>query len=241
MSPSQLLNIRDLTIAYHEAGGPVFTTGRVSLSVGASEVVGLQGSSGSGKTSLALAVLGVLPPGGRVESGRIEFKGVNLLELQEKELRTIRGKQIALVFQEPLAALNPLLTVAAQVSEGLRAHASLGRGESRRRAWSLLEEVGLERPGSLLDQYPHQLSGGQRQRVLIAAALTGDPELLICDEPTAALDHPHQLRVLDLLASLRERRRLSILLISHNTRALDYLADRRVQMPAGNGERPQTP
>ncbi len=233
-----LLNIRDLTIAYREAKGSEFLTGRVSLGLDRAEVVGLQGPSGSGKTSLALAVLGILPPRARVRSGRIEFKGVDLLGLPEKSLRAVRGRHIALVFQEPLAALDPLMTVGSQVCEGLRAHSRLNRSEVRERSLALLDEVGLSQPKLLMERYPHQLSGGQRQRVLIASALVAGPELLLCDEPTASLDHPHQLKVLDLLAGLRERRRLSILLISHDTRIINYLADRSVQMPVDNGMGP---
>ncbi len=236
-----LLNIQDLTIAYRQADGSAFTTGSVSLDVGTAEIVGLEGPSGSGKTSLALAVLRILPPHAVVRSGRIEFKGVDLLGLPEKSLRTIRGRRIALVFQEPLAALNPLTTVGSQVCEGLRAHTLLNRTEARQRAAALLTEVGLDASQDIMGYYPHQLSGGQRQRVLIASALAGDPDLLLCDEPTASLDHPHQLKVLDLLAGLRERRRLSILLISHNIRVIDHLADRSVRMPFGNGDRSVRP
>lgn len=241
MNEAGLLNIEDLTITYREADGSWFTTGSVSLAVGAAEIVGLQGPSGSGKTSLALAVLRILPPHAGVGSGRIEFKGVDLLELPEKSLRGIRGRQIALVFQEPLAALNPLMTVGSQVCEGLRAHTALNRTEARDRTVGLLTEVGLDGPRELMGHYPHQLSGGQRQRVLLASALAGDPELLLCDEPTASLDHPHQLKVLDLLAGLRERRRLSILLISHNIQVVDYLADRCVRMSVDNSERSANP
>lgn len=231
MEDPNLLTISDLRISYPSVEGPTFSTGSISLEVGASEIVGLQGPSGSGKTSLALAVLGILPPHARILSGRVDFKGLSLLEQTERTLRTIRGRRIGLVFQEPLAALNPLLTVGDQVSEALRAHDTLGRADARRHAAALLAEVGLERPETLQDRYPHQLSGGQRQRVLIAAALSGGPELLLCDEPTAALDHPHQLKVLDLLADLRCRRRLSILLIPHSSRVVEYLADRSLRMP----------
>ncbi len=235
MNESELLSIRDLTIAYRQREGSEIATAPVSLTVGASQIVGLQGPSGSGKTSLALAILGVLPPNARVRSGRIRFKGLNLPELTEQELRRIRGRQIALVFQEPLAALNPLLTIGAQVREGLRAHQALDRVTTHERMLALLDEVGLDDSSSLCERYPHQISGGQRQRVLIASALAGDPDLLVCDEPTAALDQPHQLKVLDLLADLRLRRQLSILLISHNRRVVDYLADRCVQMLRANG------
>jgi ABC-type microcin C transport system duplicated ATPase subunit YejF len=236
VNEAHLLNIQDLTIAYRQGDGSELSTGSASLAVDTAEIVGLEGPSGSGKTSLALAVLRILPPHARVRSGRIEFRGIDLLELPESSLRTIRGCRIALVFQEPLAALNPLMTVGAQVCEGLRAHAILNRSQARERAASLLHEVGLDGARELMGHYPHQLSGGQRQRVLIASALAGDPELLLCDEPTASLDDPHQLRVLELLAGLRQHRKLSILLISHNTRVIDYLADRRVRMPLHNGE-----
>ena len=221
-----MLSVTDLTVVYRTEGVVKPVLNQISLSIDKAEIVGLVGPSGSGKTTLALCLLGLLPPVAEIVSGQVIFRGCNLHNADEKTLKSIRGKEIGAVFQEPGAVLNPVMRIDSQLCEGMRWHLGLTRAESRERAEQLLNEVGIPDPAGCLISYPHQLSGGMQQRVLIAAAIACQPKLLICDEPTSALDIIVQNRVLDLLKQLQENDKFSILLISHDLSAIERISER---------------
>ncbi len=229
-----LLAIERLGVGFAHPGGPVEVLRDVSIEVHDGEILALVGESGSGKTLTALAILGLLPPGGRILGGCIHLAGAgDLLALGEKQRRQLRGRRIAMIFQDPMSALNPVFSVGFQVAESLRLHRRL----SRRRCWAearrLLELVALPDPERRLRSYPHQLSGGQLQRVSIAMALASGPDLLLADEPTTALDVTIQAQVIELLADLRRRLGLTVLLITHDLGVVAECADRVAVMYAG--------
>ncbi len=211
-----LLDIQALTTRLETDTGPIRPVSQVTLHLDAGETLAVVGESGSGKSMLAFSIVRLLPPSGRIEAGAILWKGKDLCRMTHEELRRIRGKEIALVFQESGAALNPVRTIGDQLAEPLRTHLSLSRRQARERAVELLAEVRIQDPAQRVKDYPHQLSGGMKQRVLIAMAIACDPELVIADEPTTALDATLQARILELLAGLKERRNLSMLLITHD-------------------------
>lgn len=227
------LDIRRLRTTLHTPQGPVRAVSEVSLTLSGGECVGLVGESGSGKSMLAFSIIRLLPARGRIESGAILWKGLDLTKMAPNELRRVRGREIAMVFQEPASALNPVLTIGTQIMEPLRAHLGLSKKLARKRAEELLAEVQIDRPQQRLDDYPHQLSGGMKQRVVIAMAIACDPDLMIADEPTTALDATLQAKILELLAQLRQTRNLSLLLITHDLSVLKDHADRVAVMYAG--------
>ncbi|GAB4357605.1 MAG: ABC transporter ATP-binding protein [Kiloniellaceae bacterium] len=206
-----LLSLRNLAVRI----GPAPILEAVSFDIAAGASLGIVGESGCGKSMTALAIMGLLPEGARA-TGEIVFEGRNLLALPEAELCKVRGRRLAMVFQEPMTALNPVKTIGFQVAEGLRWHLGLARGDAEARALRLLDRVGLPQPRFSPDLYPHQLSGGQRQRVVIAIALACEPALLIADEPTTALDVTSQAAILDLLAEVAGDAGLALLLITHD-------------------------
>ena len=224
------LEIKDLAIDFG-AWRPAVES--VSLTVEPGEIVALVGESGSGKSMTARAVLGLLPAHSAV-SGEIAFEGENLLSLSERELNRVRGRRIAMVFQEPQTSLNPVRTIGWQIAQVLRAHGRVNRAQARRRALELLAQVEIPEPDLRLDQYPHQLSGGQKQRVVLALALANDPAVLLADEPTTALDVTVQREILSLLRRLRDRTGMSIVMITHNMGVVAELADRIVVLHQGN-------
>ena len=228
-----LLETRGLTTRLETDTGAIRPVSDVTLRIHAGETLAVVGESGSGKSMLAFSLMRLLPPGGRIERGSILWKGQNLLEMSNEQIRRVRGKQIALVFQESGAALNPVRTIGDQIAEPLRAHLGLSRSAARARAVELLAEVRIPEPGERAKDYPHQLSGGMKQRVLIAMAIACDPELVIADEPTTALDATLQARILELLARLKADRRLSLLLITHDLALVRQNADRVAVMYAG--------
>jgi len=197
------------------------------------ELLGVVGESGCGKTMAALSVMGLLPPPGRVTAGRVLLAGEELTSLSEGEMRRRRGSRVAMVFQEPMSALNPVFTVGFQVAEAVRAHRDLSRAEAKSEAVELLRRVSLPDPGRRARAYPHELSGGQRQRVMIAIALAGGPEVLLADEPTTALDVTVQAEILELLDGLRRDLGLAVLLITHDLAVVGQTCDRVVVMYAG--------
>jgi peptide/nickel transport system ATP-binding protein len=211
-----LLAIRDLAVAFPTEGGAVRALDGVSFEVPRGKTVGLVGESGSGKSVTSLAIMGLLARPPALVSGSIQFAGRELTTLSERSLRDVRGKQIGMIFQEPMTSLNPVFTVGFQLIEAVRAHRRMSRKEARSRAIGLLERVGIPAPSERIDAYPHQLSGGMRQRVMIAIALAGEPELLVADEPTTALDVTIQAQILDLLAGLQHELGMSVLLITHD-------------------------
>jgi peptide/nickel transport system ATP-binding protein len=230
---SPLLEIRDLHVHFHLPSGRLRAVGGVNLTLSPGETLGLVGESGCGKTVTAMSILRLIPcPPGEV-TGEILFAGEDVLRLPEARLRAIRGDRIAMVFQEPMTALNPVLTIGEQVMEVLRLHRGLSHQEAVREAAQALTRVGLPEAESRLKQYPHQLSGGLRQRAMIAMALACDPELLIADEPTTALDVTIQAQILALLDRLQAELGLAILFITHNLGIVAQTADRVAVMYAG--------
>jgi peptide/nickel transport system ATP-binding protein len=230
MNPN-VLEVDGLTIGL--SGVPGAVVDDVSFRVGRAETVAVVGESGCGKSLTALALLRLLEPPLSIRSGAIRFDGLDLARASERELRGVRGRRIAMVFQEPMTALNPVLTVGEQILEVLELHAGLSGRAARERATELLREVKLPDPERQLDEYPHRFSGGMRQRVLIAMALAGEPELLIADEPTTALDVTVQAQVLDLLRDLRRKRGMALLLITHDLGLVAEMASRVLVMYAG--------
>ena len=228
-----LLEVADLAVAYDTGGARVWATRDVTLDVDGGEAVGLLGESGCGKSTLLLAILGLLPSAARVVRGSIRLRGRELLGLPSSELRRVRGAEIAIVFQDPALALNPVRRVGAQVAEVVRAHRAQSRRRCRADAVAALAEVGLAEPARIYDAYPHELSGGQRQRVVLAQSLACRPALLLADEPTASLDSTTRAEMLALLASLQARLGLAVLMASHDLGALSALARRVLVMYAG--------
>ena len=221
--PPALLEVENLTIAF----GKRTVVDGISFTIAAGQTLGLVGESGSGKSATSLALLRLLPPGATL-TGRIAFNGADLLTLPEPAMRSLRGRTLSMIFQEPMTALNPVMRIGAQIAEALLAHAPRTSGpESRRRVVAALEEVGLPDPETRLRDYPHQFSGGQRQRILIAMALINRPALLIADEPTTALDVTVQAQILALLAGLRRTHSLAMLFISHDLAVVAQAADGR--------------
>ena len=227
-----LLQVDGLEVVLDTPNGPARAVRGVGFALERGETLGIVGESGCGKTMTALALMGLLPEGARV-GGRIRFDGADLLAGTEDDWCAIRGNRIAMVFQEPMSSLNPLHTVGRQIAESLVLHRGLGRGGARREARRLLELVGIEDAGRRLDQYPHQLSGGQRQRVMIAMALANEPDLLIADEPTTALDVTIQKQILDLIGALVRELGMGLVLISHDLAVIANTVDRIMVMYGG--------
>jgi peptide/nickel transport system permease protein len=228
-----LLSVEGLKVAFPGAAGPVPVIDDVSFDVDAGEVVGLMGESGCGKTVTAMSLLGLLPGSGVITGGRIVFDGRDLTRLPTSALRRIRGKEIALISQEPMASLNPVYRVGWQIMLRLRVHHGMSRGAANARMLELLRQVHLPDPQTVARRFPHELSGGMAQRVAIARALAGDPKLLIADEPTTALDVTIQAEILELLRELQRQRRMAILLVTHDWGVIADLCDRAVVMYAG--------
>jgi microcin C transport system ATP-binding protein len=231
---TSLLSVRDLSVAFRESGRDTLAVDRISFDILPGETVALVGESGSGKSVSALSVLKLLPyPSAHHPSGKILFKGKDLIAASEDEMRAVRGDDITMVFQEPMTSLNPLHTIEQQVGEILQLHRRLSEAEARRRTLELLALVGIRDAESRLGAYPHQLSGGQRQRVMIAMALANEPELFIADEPTTALDVTVQAQILNLLAELKGRLNMAMLFITHDLGIVRKVADRVCVMTNG--------
>jgi len=228
-----LLEIRNLTTAFPGEDGPVKAVDDVSFTLEKGEVLCLVGESGCGKSMTALSVLRLVPPPGAVIAGEVLFDGRDLMKLDPEEVRLIRGDRISMVFQEPMSALNPVFTIGDQVSEVLRIHRGMDREEARLRAVELLGHVGIPDPERRADEYPHQMSGGMQQRALIAMAMACEPELLIADEPTTALDVTVQAQILRLMEQLIREQDRSLLLITHDLGVVAKVADRVCVMYAG--------
>ncbi|HEX6322602.1 MAG TPA: ABC transporter ATP-binding protein [Vicinamibacterales bacterium] len=228
-----MLSIEGLTVEFPSPKGPLRAVDGVTFHVDRGETLGLVGESGSGKSMSALAVIGLVPPPGRIAGGSIRFDGTELRGMRERDLRRIRGAAVGFVFQEPMTALNPVFTIGSQLVETLEAHDVATGRAARQKAAELLDAVRLPDPERRLRDYPHQLSGGQRQRALIAMALACNPALLIADEPTTALDVTVQAEILDLLREMKDRFGLALLLITHDLGVVAETADRVAVMYAG--------
>jgi peptide/nickel transport system ATP-binding protein len=224
--------VRNLSVRFETDQGTTHAVDRMSFTVASGEVLGLVGESGCGKSVTSMAILRLLADSA-VVSGEAFFEGVDLLAAPTRHLRSVRGRKISFVFQEPMTSLNPAFTVGRQIGEVLREHMGLSRREARSRAIELLDLVHIPVPARRVDEYPHQLSGGMRQRVMIAMALACDPRILIADEPTTALDVTIQAGILDLMRELRERLGTAIILITHNLGVVADIADNVVVMYAG--------
>ena len=229
-----LLDVRDLSVAFHQPSGTSIAVDQISFAIKRGECVALVGESGSGKSVSALSILKLLPyPTASHPSGSIHFRGRELLDLSEREIRGIRGNDISIIFQEPMTSLNPLHTIESQIGEIMQLHSGVRGAMARQRTLELLTQVGIPDPESRLASYPHQLSGGQRQRVMIAMALANEPDLLIADEPTTALDVTVQAQILRLLQTLQRELGLALLLITHDLGIVARMADRVSVMYAG--------
>jgi peptide/nickel transport system ATP-binding protein/oligopeptide transport system ATP-binding protein len=230
-----LLDVRDLRVSFPMANGMTEAVRGVSFSVAPGEAIGIVGESGSGKSVSALAVMRLVAQPGRITGGKILFEGRDLAALDEKAMRTVRGRHISMVFQDPLSSLNPAFTIGQQLVDTVRAHRPAATREAARdRAVEVLELVGITEAGRRLTSYPHEFSGGMRQRVMIALAIACEPKLLIADEPTTALDVTIQAQVVTLLWQLREKLGLSVLFISHNLDLVAEICDRVYVMHTGN-------
>ncbi|NOT44553.1 MAG: ABC transporter ATP-binding protein [Acidobacteria bacterium] len=229
-----LLEVRDLRTYFHTDDALIRAVDGVSYDVSAGETLAVVGESGSGKSVTALSILRlVADPPGRIEGGEIRFRGRNLLELSQADMRAIRGREISMIFQEPMTALNPVFSCGEQIIETLVRHERLDRTAARRRAIEMLDLVGIAAPDQRVDEYPHQLSGGMRQRVMIAMALACRPAVLIADEPTTALDVTIQAQILELLTSLQRELGMAVILITHDLGVVAETATRVAVMYAG--------
>jgi oligopeptide/dipeptide ABC transporter ATP-binding protein len=231
---SALLSVRGLSVHFRTRQGLVRAVEDLSFDIGPGETLALVGESGSGKSTVAAALMRIVPtPPGEIAAGEILFEGRDLVKLPEAEMRQVRGSRIAMIFQDPMMALNPVHTIGAQIAEALVLHTNTDRRRSLERAVELLELVRVPAPGTRVRQYPHNLSGGMRQRVMIAMALACDPRLLVADEPTTALDVTIQAQVLELIGELQAKLGMAVLLITHDLGVVGETADRVVVMYAG--------
>jgi len=233
MATGPLLAVRDLTVSFRTLAGQVHAVNGLDLTIAPGEIVGLVGESGSGKSVTSRAIMGLLPTRTTTVQGSIRLAGRELVGLSEAEYRRVRGEQVAMIFQDPLTALDPLYRAGEQVAEALRFHLGLSRAAADTRVVELLDAVGLPDPAGTARRYPHELSGGMRQRVMIAMALACEPELLIADEPTTALDVTVQAQILDLLRGLVRERGMALLLITHDLGVVREMCERAVVLYAG--------
>lgn len=229
-----LLDVKDLAVHFHTRNGLVRAVDGISYSLESGETLAIIGESGSGKSVACYSLLGLIPrPPGRIESGSAMFDGRDLLQLPDREIRRVRGKRISIIFQDPMTSLNPYLTIGQQLIEPLRLHAGMDRKAAWRRATTMLEEVGIAEPESGMRAYPFEFSGGMRQRVVIAMALITEPDIIIADEPTTALDVTVQAQILNLISELQQRRNIGVIFISHDLSVVADIADRIAVMKEG--------
>lgn len=229
-----MLKVKGLSIYFEEKGKRQEAVKNISFTMNKGEILGLVGESGSGKTMTALTIAGLLKTEAVLDEGEIIFEGNNLLEFTEKEMRKIQGKDISMIFQEPMTALNPTMRIGKQIEEALVLHTNLSRAERKEKVLKALEDVEMKHPDEVYRKYPYELSGGMRQRVLIAAAIICRPKLLIADEPTTALDVTTQESILKLLKKLNKKYNMGILFISHNLKVINEICNRVIVMKDGN-------
>lgn len=230
-----LLEIKDLSVAFRVEGKYVTAVDSVSLEVRKGEILGLVGESGSGKSVTCRSIMRLIPdPPGRIQKGKVIFKGKDILEMSKKEMYKVRGNKISMIFQEPMTSLNPVYTCGNQIIEAVLLHQKVNRQEARQRAIEMLNLVGIPMPEVRIDSYPHELSGGMRQRVMIAMALSCNPEILIADEPTTALDPTIQAQILDLIKQLQKKLSITVIFITHDLGVIAEICDRVAVMYAGS-------
>ena len=229
----KLLEIKKLKVSFNVGKKKLTAVENVEFSLDQGKIIGIVGESGCGKSVTSMSRLGLLGPGGSVKEGSICYEDRDLLTLSEKELDQIRGKEISMIFQDPMSSLNPVFTIGYQIMEGLRIHLGLKKREAWVRAVELLARVGMKEPEMVMKSYPHTLSGGMRQRAIIAMALACNPKLLIADEPTTALDVSVQAQIMELLKRLQKESRMAVLLITHDMGVVSHMADRVLVMYAG--------
>ncbi|MCM3489820.1 ABC transporter ATP-binding protein [Alkalihalophilus marmarensis] len=228
-----IIEVKDLEVTFKTQEGNLKIVDHVSFSVNKGETLGIVGESGCGKSVTSLSLMGLLPPIAKVTNGSIKLKDKELVGLKKRQYRSIRGKEIAMIFQEPMTSLNPVYTIGQQLMELIRNHNSISKKDARKHAIKMLDLVGIPRSDELIDEYPHQLSGGMRQRVMIAMAMSCDPEVLVADEPTTALDVTIQAQILELMAGLQKKIGMSMILITHDLGVVAEVCDRVVVMYAG--------
>ena len=229
---NNILEVRDLNVSFSTFGGRVLALRGINFSLAKGEVLAIVGESGSGKSVTSRAIMRILSQNATVDRGEIIYKGENLLTLKERDMMRFRGREISMIFQDPMSSLNPIVKVGVQLSEVMRI-AGISRTEARRRSLELLSEVGIDDPERRYGQYPFELSGGMRQRIVIAIALASNPELLICDEPTTALDVTIEAQILELIRKIKRERELSVIFITHDLGVVAGMADRIAVMYAG--------
>ena len=230
----ELLRVENLRTWFRSGSGPIRAVDGVDFELGAGQTLGIVGESGSGKSVTALSIMRLIERPGEIQEGsRVVLEGRDLVQLSDREMESVRGNEISMIFQEPMTSLNPVYTIGEQIGEAVRIHRGVGRREALERAREMLELVGIPEVGRRLKDYPHQLSGGMRQRVMIAIALACDPKLIIADEPTTALDVTIQAQILELMVEIRERLGMSILLITHDLGVVAEMCDEVVVMYAG--------
>jgi oligopeptide/dipeptide ABC transporter ATP-binding protein len=230
---NSLFSIENLTISFENEKKKIIAVNDVSFDVGKSEIVGLVGESGCGKTVTSLGIIGLLPNSANINSGKIHYNGKDILNIKEDEKRKIRGKEISMIFQEPMTSLNPLWKCGNQIGEAIKLHNKIDKKDLKSRVLKIIKNVGLPNPETIYSKYPHELSGGQRQRVMIGIAIANHPDLIIADEPTTALDVTIQSQILELLKKINEEEKSSILFISHDLGVINDIADRVIVMYAG--------
>ena len=232
MADENVLSVKDLQVSFRAYGGIVQAVRGVSFDLKRGETMAIVGESGSGKSVTSKAIMGILPPNASVDTGTIMYDGIDLAHAPEDVMHGIRGKRIGLVFQDPLSSLNPIMKVGKQITEVL-IRKGMTKPDARAKALQLMRDVGIPDPARRINQYPFQFSGGMRQRIVIAIAIAGDPEIMICDEPTTALDVTVQAKILELINSLKAERQLSVIFITHDLGVVAQMADRICVMYAG--------
>ncbi|MGQ9627876.1 MAG: ABC transporter ATP-binding protein [Anaerolineae bacterium] len=232
---TKLLNVKNLKTYFYTQDGVVKAVDGISYDLGEGETLGIVGESGCGKSVSALSIMRLIPqPPGKIVEGEVWFNGRNLLTLSDEDIRRVRGKEIAMIFQDPMTSLNPVLTIGQQISEALILHEGMNKAEAKERTIELLEMVGIPEAADRIDDYPHQFSGGMRQRVMIAMALSCNPKLLIADEPTTALDVTIQAQIIDLVKHLRDEIGMAVIWITHDLGIIAGLVERVIVMYAGH-------
>ncbi|WP_088041400.1 ABC transporter ATP-binding protein [Bacillus sp. EAC] len=230
---TELLSVNNLVTTFRTADGEIPAVRNISFSVNKSETLCIVGESGCGKSITSLSIMGLLPSNGSIKSGSINFEGTDLTKLNSEELRKIRGNKISMIFQEPMTALNPVLTIGFQIREPLMIHQKLSKQQANQQGIELLKQVGIPYPEKRMNQYPHELSGGMRQRVMIAISLACTPGLLIADEPTTALDVTIQSQILDLIQDLKDQLGMGVVMVTHDMGVVAEIADKVMVMYAG--------